>query len=177
MKTIRHNTYETNSSSTHSITVINKKEERPSNLVYAPILENNVLYPKNLNKSEAYTEISTGEGGYIIKCRTSYQKAALTIHYINGMYEYIKYDGLGDIKDEAYAEFKKTAFDILQTRLGLNSIEEADAAWHYSVYSENGKCPLVPIIESEDPISAFEKYVTDIILNDDIIIIDEDIPY
>lgn len=177
MKTIRHNTYETNSSSTHSITIINKKDDRSSNIKYAPIVENNVLYPKNLNKSEAYTEIPTGEGGYIIKCRTSYQKAALTIHYINGMYEYIKYDGSGDMTTDAYVEFKKTAFDILQTRLGLNSIEEADAACYYSVYPENGDCPLVPIIESEDPIAAFEKYVTDVVLNDVMIIVDEDIPY
>jgi hypothetical protein len=177
MKTIRHNTYETNSSSTHSITVINKKHDRSSNAVYASILENNVLYPKNLNKSEAYTELAIGGGGYIIKCRTAYQKAALTIHYLNGMSEYVKYECSGIITEDVYTEFKNKAINILQTRLGLNSIEDANTACHYSVYFEDGDCPLMNIIEKEDPITAFNEYVTDIILNDEMIIIDEDIPY
>ena len=176
MKTIRHNTYETNSSSTHSITVINKKHDRVTYVRTAPILTDNVLLPANLGQSEAYTVIETGEGGYVLKCRDSCQKAALTVHYLNSIDEYVKYDSKS-MTPEQYESFKTAALNLLKESLGLDGIQSPDDCNDYYYQSENGTCPIVDIVDSDDPIEAFKKYVTDIVLNNDMIIIDEDIPY
>jgi hypothetical protein len=176
MKTIRHNTYETNSSSTHSITVINKKHDRVTKARTAPILTDNVLLPANLGQSEAYTTIETGEGGYVLKCRNSYQKAALTVHYLNDIEEYVKYDS-GSMTSEQYESFKTTALNFLKESLGLDGIQSPEDCKDYYNYSEDGTSPIIGVADADDPIEAFKKYVADIVLNDDIIIIDEDIPY
>jgi hypothetical protein len=176
MKTIRHNTYETNSSSTHSITVINKKDERLTKARTAPILTDNVLLPANLVQSEAYTTIETGQGGYILKCRDSYQKAALTVHYLNDLEEHVKYDS-ESMTSEQYESFKTASLNYLKESLGLDGIQSPESCKDYYNYSDDGTCPIIDIADSDDPFEAFKKYVTDIILNDDMIIIDEDIPY
>jgi hypothetical protein len=175
MKTIRHNTYETNSSSTHSITVINKGQYSGHRPRTAPIIIDNVLLPYNLNESDAYSTIESGEGGYILKCCDSYQKAALTVHYLNSLDEYV--DDYGDITAEELKAFKAEALSYLQCALSLNGIEAAAECVSYYYCSENGNCPLVDVITADNPIAAFKKYVTEIVLNDDMIMIDEEIPY
>ena len=64
MKTIRNNVFETNSSSTHSITII---QQTLNNLVD----ENNILHPENL----------TYDYNKVIKANTKNRKAALFCHY------------------------------------------------------------------------------------------------
>lgn len=63
MKTIRNNVFETNSSSTHSITIL----QQTFNLID----ENNILHPENLTYD--YNEV--------IKANTKNRKAALFCHY------------------------------------------------------------------------------------------------
>jgi hypothetical protein len=176
MKTLRHNTYETNSSSTHSITIVNRKNYNESVVGTAPIITDNVLLPKNLRKSEAYTEIETGDGGYVLKCASTYQKAALTVHYLNSLYEYVKYDS-DVMTDEDYDAFRNYALKHLCERLGLDRIESPQNCNDYYHLSEYGSCPLIEVVDSKYPTEEFNKYVSDIILNEEIIIIDQDIPY
>lgn len=177
MKTIRYNTYETNSSSTHSITIINKSRLSDPKIRKQEILNNNVLYPLNLSESIAYTDIPTGEGGYILKCITPYQKAALTVHYLNACDEWVEYESDDTIDAEDYARFKVDAIKILTEKLLLDDIVDWKECNGFYYDSENESCPIIKILEDEDRIGAFNKYTTDVILNDDIAIVDEDIPY
>jgi|688.fasta_scaffold14164_18 hypothetical protein len=177
MKTIRHNTYETNSSSTHSITIISKSKDRKSKFRRAEIFEDGILYPGNLNDSEAYTHIPTGEEGYVVKCYTPHQKAALTVHYLNACDEYVNYDSSGDITTEQYNAFKLEAIRILSERLGLKEIRDWEDCNGFYYSGENDECPIVDVLEDGDRITAFNKFVTDVILNEDMLMIDEDIPY
>lgn len=175
MKTIRYNTYETNSSSTHSITVINKDlcdDARP-----LEIFADDVLYPSNIKGSNAYIQISSyGEDGYNLRCYTVHQKAALTVHYLNACDEYLMYNQSG-ITEEQYNAFKIEAISILCDLLGLKEIKDWQSCYDFYYSGENQECPIVPIINSVNPTEAFATFVNDVILNDDIVIIDENIPY
>jgi len=177
MKTIRHNTYETNSSSTHSITIIDKAHDRNSKTRRAEIFADGILYPANLSRSEAYTHIPTGEEGYVLKCYTPHQKAALTVHYLNACDEWVKWDSDDTIDAEDYARFKSEAIEILKEQLQLTDIVDWKECNGFYYNSENGSCPIIKILEDEDRIGAFNKYITDVVLNDNMLMIDEDIPY
>lgn len=85
MKTIRNGVFETNSSSTHSIS-IQKIGARNLNKVPRSLLIDNILHPEYLSD---YTEVVvTYDEGYITTCRTKEEKASLLIHWLAYNYKW-----------------------------------------------------------------------------------------
>lgn len=80
MKTIqiRHGVFETNSSSTHSITVV------PINQNKLKLVENRVIYPGRL--SNKYLEYEGyGYNGYVLSAETKEEKSCLVLNWIRSL--------------------------------------------------------------------------------------------
>lgn len=84
--TIRQGVFETNSSSTHSITITNKNEIKN----IPKLIEDNVLYCDNL----VYYNNEFGEDIIILTCNSTVEKLALLIHWI------YSYQELEEFSDE-----------------------------------------------------------------------------
>lgn len=83
MKTIRHNTFETNSSSTHSLTIRTTSPDVESD--DGDLVMDNVLYPANLRKLEdrrTNTNTYGSESTWCLVANTTARKAALLVHQI-----------------------------------------------------------------------------------------------
>jgi len=95
---IRNNVFETNSSSTHSITIIDCKDKVDKGI----LLDNNILYPENL--SATYYD----EYHYVLETCTTEQKLALIAHWIKYLDEennndlMIKFEKLFNIKVNSF---------------------------------------------------------------------------
>lgn len=124
----RNSVFETNSSSTHSISInkINTEE--------TVFIIDNVLHVKSLKKISQILDYS----GYvrITTCRTLEEKLALVCLYVKELDCYdLKYDKL--IEDEKI--FRNQLLDILKTKFNLTDInfEDANLTGVYS-HEENG---------------------------------------
>lgn len=83
MKTIRHNTFETNSSSTHSLTVVTNTDPS-SKLEDSELVIDNILYPAKL-RDIAISEAEDGSYGsstHRLVANNVHRKAALLIHQL-----------------------------------------------------------------------------------------------
>ena len=74
MKTVRQNTFETNSSSTHSVTICSKRT--PNNKPSIPLVEDGCVYPDRLGQFE--TEI--GYEGSSLVCIQPKRKQHYSMH-------------------------------------------------------------------------------------------------
>lgn len=83
MKTIRKDVFETNSSSTHSISIINK-----GTIPYATykLCVDNILYPKELESYQIEVK-SNYNDDYILSCDTKDKKTALVCHWIKAIFD------------------------------------------------------------------------------------------
>lgn len=89
MKTIRTNCFETNSSSTHSITILSKKNSETVSST-RPLEKDGVLYPANLRWTNAYRD--DNRDGYTLHASTVAEKTALLIHHIMSLRCYGEYE-------------------------------------------------------------------------------------
>ena len=162
MKTIRQNVFETNSSSTHSVTIQTKGNPKTGK-VKRPLVEGNTLYPFRLHDYST----SFGYDGSNLQCDTKDMKASIVYQWI------LDRQSNGDIEDDQYKEYKK----YFQEKLGylIIDIEGADYS-DYSPYSEDGDFSFDLDGDSENDYEILDQMIANI-LNDNIIITDCDAPY
>lgn len=162
MKTIRSNCFETNSSSTHSVTIISSKSDP-----FAELVIDGVLHAGNLGKTSAYR--SSASDGYILYASSTDQKAALLLHHLKSVEDYACDV---DVDIEALTLF---AQGLLQTNHGYSGFAEFNYTFQYS--SEDGGTYMDDIINDEDPAEALERHVKNVVLNPNKTIIDSDDSY
>ena len=187
MINIRRNVFETNSSSTHSITIT--KYEKPK--------ENNI--PRNLEttyKVEEYGDVRTGDDNYDIdKHNNEVNKLRFIVNMIASVYEYkdddFEYDKRKD-KEYIKESFNKLINRDLFVWLKEAVLEKTGTEIEY-VQPENNWFPFfeTPYSEDEDietllhiekdgdkyNENKFKDRVKEIIFNNDIIIENENCPY
>ena len=168
MKTIRENCYETNSSSTHSVSIVNKSKLDAKRDKKELVIDN-VLYPNNLTSTNAYIETSMGDG-HIIQCRTKYEKGAMMVLHLREM------TSSGDV-DELIFDQVVTKLKIALDLKDIDTSFECGAAY----YSEDDYEPqYLDGLKQSDALFASGKIdtiITDIVLNEDAVIVDEESPY
>jgi hypothetical protein len=164
MKTIRTNTFETNSSSTHSVTIQTKGSGK-SNRNKPLVDDQGRLVPKNLS---SYTR-SVGDATFTT-CETKDQKAAIVINWLRSRIDD------SDISEETVTK----ATEILVKKCGYTGVDEYN---NYDFYpsTEWGICgddDYIEKIEDELTITltSFEKFIDDVILDDTKEIVDMDTP-
>lgn len=166
MKTIRTNCFETNSSSTHSVTIISKRDDDKK-----PLIKDGVLYPQNLRYCSAYR--SDSQGGYSLHASTVAEKAALLIHHILSYENYSDdSEGISEAVDHvinelvhAYQVFK--AIDMSDVHSAFNGAADEDTTYIDNMMS----------LTEDDRKAALDDIIRNIVLNDDKIIVDEDNSY
>lgn len=89
MQTIRQNVFETNSSSTHSVTIRNRSA--PVSKVARPLIEDGVLYPERLE--DYVVGVDFGNDGCVLSCDDVAKKSAILVHWI---YTYWENDAIND---------------------------------------------------------------------------------
>ena len=175
MKTIRNNVFETNSSSTHSITIQSKKKR----VKESPLIKGEFLYPKRLvdysNNMSGYSESS------ILILDTMVAKAAWLCSSLYNI-DVSDFCDDNDIEEEI---LDKSVSDYISLILGslrengyplVKSIPKNQIG-NYSCFS----CEDVNDVEDaiKDLCIEFDaegfnkKIIKDIILNDDVVIVDE----
>ena len=124
MKTIRSNVFETNSSSTHSISII-KSDDQYSDR--KSLVENNVLFPMRLY-SHGLTLLDSESR--ILTCSTKDEKFSMLIHWLLDANSY-KEDKSVHIDDNyTLADIPKLIEEIIPEKGGYDSINfESDS--HY----------------------------------------------
>jgi len=160
MKTIRTNTFETNSSSTHSVTIQTKG--RKNKKILEPLVENNILYPARLG---AY-ENSAGESSFLC-CDTKDMKAAVIAHWIDCRKE----DDLSEVTG-------KKAEDLLVSLCGYNGLDWEGGSYQFyptTEYDAGDEDYYRDLLEGET--HTFERFVKNVVLDDTQEIVDSDSPY
>lgn len=167
MKTIRSNCFETNSSSTHSITIRSVDYANTEN----PLCKDGVLIPANLVYSPNYDDDnSCYYSGYTLKARSKDEKAALLIHYIFKLDldddEYIDYDFF---PDNALDYVVKT----LKLKCSYTDICLNDFSYNFNGYSDD-RSFIDDLFSSPDGWeSRIDDYINDVILNDKVEVVDK----
>lgn len=183
MKTIRYNTFETNSSSTHSFTIINKKDLKEQENKYKSLVVDRQLIPANLKYSEAYVDISSSyDNGFILTAKSSIEKAALMLHHLKAYFDDYDYDYAKKYTEEQSNRIYGYVVDILTNRDNSYDSVDLNFNFHFNLYFDYGESNIETILykqeENEDKIKKdLEKYILDIVFNDDIIIEQRNEPY
>lgn len=155
MKTIRKGVFETNSSSTHSISI---EKIGPKNVDYG-IIKNNILYPHRL-PSYQFT-VESDNRGYILECSNKDTKASLVCHWISAIF-------WEDDSENKIIEW----YNYLKDKLGYNDIQIIYHRNHeYSNYSDEN-CYLEEDFTKED----IDKLI-EVILDDTMKIVSSVIPW
>ena len=176
MKTIRTNCFETNSSSTHSITIESKsrylKEDKT-------LLEDGVLIPENLRYTSAFRE-SSGDG-HTLHATTRDQKAALLICHISSL------DGAGRCDKKVAKQVLVIAKELLIELCGYEDVSVENLGYTlFSCYDEQnstyldvilGEADYSKTIDTDDVRKGIRKHILSVVLNDDAIIIDSEDSY
>ena len=149
MKTIRSNVFETNSSSTHSISI-----QKKSNVIFKnPLVENGVLIPQNLR---SYFYNNTREDDHLIICDNKDKKAALFCHYALEFF-YDDTDKFSDFIIKLKSELNYSDIDI-------------NFSSDFNPYCEYDN---PEILNDPETFSKSFGEIVNLILDDDVIIIDK----
>lgn len=173
MKTIRTNCFETNSSSTHSVTIASKKALNDQAM---PLVVDGLLIPGNLSYTSAYREIESGDGGHSLQCTTYEQKAALLLHHLRSIGKW-----RSEIKDELFDQALKEARQ--QIINFSTTIEDVDLDFNSCFFAddESGRTYAESILNEDSDIESVKtkliEHMQDVVANDDIVVLDEDNPY
>lgn len=159
MKTIRKGVFETNSSSTHSISI--QTIGSPVCKDVRPLVIDNILYPEHL--ADYSVHLDYGDGGYTLVCNTKDMKAALIAHWVESYYTD------HDISEETFYE----ALDIIASRIGYDGVVFLDPPTWYSRF--------YPCDEDEgsylsDDLHELE-YLLGVVLDDTKEIVEAEIPH
>jgi hypothetical protein len=174
MKTIRTNTFETNSSSTHSVT-IGKKNKKVGG---KELVEDGVLHPSRLS---GYTN-SVGESTFTV-ADTKDKKAAILIHWVESFFENGQYDTTGD--ETSWSKFEKetrtTVLEIVKELCGYTDIKITKSfSPDFTSSTENDGDPTEEFLRSDPPAfneKMFRRFIEDNILDDEVEIVDSNCPY
>lgn len=163
MRTIRKNVFETNSSSTHSISIIDSSTLNQSR----PISDNSFIYPSRLNDYSFYIE--SGEGGHSLKCNTSELKSAIVLHWILSL----------KIENQINSELCDKLQKLIADNLGLEIDWENSNYPDYHPYSEYDRDNTYnfDLCNSDEEFIDKIKDLIDIINDYNVMIVDEDIPW
>lgn len=175
MKTIRHNTFETNSSSSHSLTIQKIVLES-----YDSITDGSRIYPNRLEYTSAWQVIPDVDVGRTITAESAPSKIALLVRCLAGIDQYA-IDDLYNFEAEDFrsllvVSFMKTVWRELGWEIELKDLVPIDFAYDNSLLyevltdvlkREKGSCDIVEVC---DLISLeLLKYVKD----DSVKIVDE----
>ncbi len=166
MKTIRANCFETNSSSTHSVTIQSKSRIKRDD---KQLVVDGVLHPENLRSTSAYR--NDNRDGHSLHAETKDQKAALFIHHLKSVEDYSEWDSV------VVSGIFKYVIEQLIAQCGYTGI---NTKFNYNFpYSneEEGGTYIDNIFDDEDPQGQVLAHIHGVILNDDMIIIDMDSAY
>jgi hypothetical protein len=165
MKTIRKNTFETNSSSTHSLTIERKGTKAKTAL--QPLVDDGVMYYERLDTHTKHF----GESS-ILCCDTGDMKAAMLIHWMFEFIENGEDDGIYD-EDSGFdlEKWKKDVLELICSKMGYKSISDYDA-YDYSAYTEYCDGPDIDWTE----VDSIAKFIDEVVLNEDMEITDSDTP-
>lgn len=175
MKTIRTDCFETNSSSTHSVTIRSK-----STHVKDPekqLIIDGILYPGNLRYSSAYR--SDERDGYVLVASDPAEKASLVFHHLGSLAN----DGETTSGEEISKKEAKVLTDLLTLRLveagvceGVDPASLKESSW-FSHWTEDSDLYLDEIIESDERSEALDMFITHTILNNDMVMTDVESGY
>jgi len=157
MKTIRTNCFETNSSSTHSFTIVSKSKLKNKQKEILPLFDENTntLHIDRLCDQPCFAKIETySEDTWVLKATTVHEKAALFLHHVEGRYD-------------SSLDFEKVR-EIVRSTAGYSAVVGKPDSGLNS-YSEDGVDYLYAIEEAEDPYAAVVKFIRDVIFNDDLV--------
>ena len=184
MKTIRQNTFETNSSSTHSISITKKNKSKQLPLVD----EDGYLLIKNL---KSYT---TSFGDYsdssILECETKDKKSAIFVNWLI----YTKTEVLFDSEEDENGEAYKNKLQILVDEVNKIVVEELSYKGVRITVDELLKSPWGDFSyhieddyydfrfdlsnwEYDKDIKKIRKFIKDVVLDDTMVISDSDIAH
>lgn len=170
MKTIRSNCFETNSSSTHSVTILSK-EKGETACSERPLEKDGVLYPANLRFTIAYREDT--RDGYSLYASTTAEKCALLIHHIKSLrdYCYQKSDIEGIL---VFVINQITSYHGLFKEVNLDTFRDSNF-----VCSDEDVTYLDEImrLDKSKRETAMDFFIRNTVMNDDMIIVDSDDSY
>lgn len=158
MKTIRQGTFETNSSSTHSISVSTIGEK---NTKTPPLVEGGVIYPSRLRHYADHFGEST-----FLRCDTVEKKVALLYSWLHEA----KLRWNDDLTDEQAKELELVTAKMTGLYVDLDNK-------YGNYYTTEFGDDDPPIAEWGKDIESFKKYVQDVILNPTIEITDSNEEY
>jgi hypothetical protein len=163
MKTIRTNTFETNSSSTHSVTVGPKGGNKDKTV--KPLVENGILYP---NRLKGYVNSPAYDCEFLV-CDTTDKKAAIVLSWVCSAVEY------GDAK--FLEETLKQAADIIKELCGYSDIDIESINSDFYGSSECGENYSNRFVDDESfNAEEFRSFVKSSVINDEIEIVDTTTP-
>jgi hypothetical protein len=124
MRTIRTNCFETNSSSTHSITIETSKSMVLDTNSNDPLVENDILYPARLNDEAGRKLIKVENENprdrvWISKATNRNTKAAMLVHYLHSFFD-DNWDTAGEARNK---KMFNHALDIIAVYCGYQSVE------------------------------------------------------
>ena len=178
MKTVRLDTFETNSSSTHSVTIRNKSEVKER----SPLIENGKLYPSRLHKYKV--DIGDSEGSSLV-LDTPLMKSiwmSTVIHNYADTYYYKENDN-NDVTEQSCKEIAKKYVSIIIN--ALNNIvpvldvahDEYDNFTCCDEYNGNNLSYILDdLFNLFDEKTFIKSIIEAIIFNDNVVIADEQIP-
>ena len=175
MKTIRTNCFETNSSSTHSFTIVSKKDIITDGR--GILVQNGVLNPGELRNTSAFHKLEYGDGGFSLQAKTFEEKASLTLLHLSN----VECDE--DATKSLLIEYTKDL--IVNSNRGVTSVNynNKDRYYGFYCYDEDGRRTYIQQIEQQhesDTLAMKEiikKHFVEVVLDDDKTMIEEDTPY
>ncbi len=169
MRTIRANCFETNSSSTHSVTIQSKSKTKSGN---AQLVIDGILRPENLRYTPAYR---SGSGdSHTLHAGTCDQKAALFIHHLKSLQDY-GYD-YGDHDEASIKKLINFTVEQLISRLKYVGINTS-FSYSFGYASEDNDTYIDTILDADVPEDAIVDHIFSVIMDDDIVIIDSEDAY
>lgn len=158
---IRQNCFETNSSSTHSVTIRNRCKVSEN---AQPVLEEGILYPRRLAQ---YSHSIGCEGSSMI-ANTREMKAALFLSWIQNIFEEDYDNELEEVSKDTYIDYALEALGYT----GVNFEDDKYGNCPNSEYEDNLRI-TGDWEEDKEALDKIIEYVND----DNIEFADEDIPY
>ena len=158
MKTIRRCVFETNSSSTHSITITGKSDRDIPKIL--PLVEYGVIYPERLSSREI--DVLKNSDLSFLVCSTKEEKTALLLNWLsNAQDDFFEIKNI-DSRIEGIAKY-------IANYCGYIDVVLPNRWYGYSFYDDY-----------DDPLKDYptlDSFLNDVVLNDKITITQSDIPY
>lgn len=178
MKTIRRNCFETNSSSTHSITLVKNNSLNKNTPDYLPIYHDGKLLPGNLKPSVYFSEINMGyDTAWSLICKDADSKAAWTMQHLKAVAEYNEFEDKWEMSEDDFKKLTLLIVERLKNDLGYKEIDPVFDHFVYC-YSEDGYSPTD--IFGDDSMTIEERvdeYMKTVILDSNVSIVETEQPY